>query len=272
MTTTNEQDAMRSNRELIGRDEIGDLEAVLSVVGRQESDGRHLVDDPCPAEFTWDYEKGARPKLDKLYEKAKRAQWNGTTDLPWDTEVDQERVAVANREANGDALRWADTDLLGDRRSSKWGEREWLRFGMENQNWMLSQFMHGEQGALLCTAKIVETVPWIDAKYYAATQVVDEARHVEVFSRYLDEKLSGHYPLNGHLGLLLDDIIGDRRWDMTYLGMQIMVEGLALAAFGFMQPADDRAAAQAAAALRDGRRGPPRRLRRARACRSTTRS
>jgi hypothetical protein len=94
--------------------------------------------------------------------------------------------------------------------------------------------MHGEQGALLCTAKIVETVPWIDAKYYAATQVMDEARHVEVFSRYLDEKLSGHYPINAHLGLLLDDIIGDRRWDMTYLGMQIMVEGLALAAFGFI--------------------------------------
>ena len=99
---------------------------------------------------------------------------------------------------------------------------------------MLSQFLHGEQGALLCTAKIVETVPWIDAKYYAATQVVDEARHVEVFSRYLDEKLSGHYPINAHLGLLLDDIVADSRWDMTYLGMQIMVEGLALAAFGFM--------------------------------------
>ncbi len=234
MTTTNEQDAMRSNRELIGRDEIGDLEAVLSVVGRQESDGRHLVDDPCPAEFTWDYEKGARPKLEKLYEKAKRAQWNGTTDLPWETEVDQERVAAANREANGDALRWANTDLSGTV-LEKWDERDWLRLGMENQNWMLSQFMHGEQGALLCTAKIVETVPWIDAKYYAATQVVDEARHVEVFSRYLDEKLSGHYPLNGHLGMLLDDIIGDHRWDMTYLGMQIMVEGLALAAFGFIQ-------------------------------------
>jgi rubrerythrin len=99
---------------------------------------------------------------------------------------------------------------------------------------MLSQFMHGEQGALLCTAKIVETVPWIDAKYYAATQVMDEARHVEVFSKYLDTKLSGHYPMNAHLGLLLDDIVSDSRWDMTYLGMQIMVEGLALAAFGFI--------------------------------------
>src|SRR5207245_7693056 len=95
--------------------------------------------------------------------------------------------------------------------------------------------LHGEQGALVCTAKIVETVPWVDAKYYAATQVVDEARHVEVFARYLDEKLNGHYPINPHLGMLLDDIIGDPRWDMTYLGMQIMVEGLALAAFALAQ-------------------------------------
>ena len=105
---------------------------------------------------------------------------------------------------------------------------------MEQQNWTLSQFLHGEQGALLCTAKIVETVPWYDAKLYASTQVMDEARHVEVFARYLDEKLTGHYPINAHLRLLLDDIVNDSRWDMTYLGMQIMVEGLALAAFGFM--------------------------------------
>ncbi|MBN2624819.1 MAG: ferritin-like domain-containing protein, partial [Acidimicrobiales bacterium] len=78
-------------------------------------------------------------------------------------------------------------------------------------------------------------VPWIDAKYYASTQVMDEARHVEVFAKYLQEKQNGFYPINAHLKLLLDDIINDSRWDMTYLGMQIMVEGLALAAFGFMQ-------------------------------------
>jgi hypothetical protein len=231
MTTTNEQ--MRSNEELIGRSEIHDMEAVLALVGRQEADGRHLVDDNCPAEFTWNYQKGERPQLDKLYEKAKKAQWNGQTDLPWELEVDQERVVMADQEANGDTSRWADTDYTGTALAS-WDERQFLQFGIEQQNWMLSQFMHGEQGALLCTAKIVETVPWIDAKYYAASQVMDEARHVEVFSKYLDEKLSGHYPLNAHLGLLLDDIISDSRWDMTYLGMQIMVEGLALAAFGFI--------------------------------------
>jgi hypothetical protein len=117
---------------------------------------------------------------------------------------------------------------------AKWGPKEWTRFQVEALNWRMSQFLHGEQGALICTAKIVNTTPWIDAKYYAATQVMDEARHVEVFSRYLDTKLEGHYPVNPALQLLIDDIIGDPRWDMTYMGMQIMVEGLALAAFGFM--------------------------------------
>ena len=107
-------------------------------------------------------------------------------------------------------------------------------------------------------------MPWYDAKLYAATQVVDEARHVEVFARYLDEKLGGGFQVNAHLRMLLDDIINDSRWDMTYLGMQVMVEGLALAAFGFMHQMTERAAAQEAAPLRDERRGPPRGLRRAR--------
>jgi hypothetical protein len=230
-TLDDDRDQLRSNLELIGRDKIDDLEAVLSFVGQYDEEGHHQVEDTCPAEFTWDYRKGSKPKLDKLYEKAKKAQWNGQTDLDWSIEVDQERVVLANAEANPAQQRYDESALVGTV-LEKWDEKRWIEFGIQNQNWLLSQFMHGEQGALLCTAKIVETVPWIDAKYYAATQVMDEARHVEVFSKYLDEKLSGHYPMNAHLGLLLDDIVADSRWDMTYLGMQIMVEGLALAAFG----------------------------------------
>ncbi len=232
-TLENEQEQFGSNVELIGRENIDDLEAVLSVVGHYDKEGFHRVPDNCPAEFTWDYQKGAKPQLDKLYEKAKKAQWNAQTDLDWSIEVDQEQVVMANAEANAAQMQWDESALVGTV-LEKWDEKRFLEFGIQNQNWMLSQFMHGEQGALLCTAKIVETVPWIDAKYYAATQVVDEARHVEVFSKYLDEKLSGHYPMNAHLGMLLDDIVSDSRWDMTYLGMQIMVEGLALAAFGFI--------------------------------------
>ena len=144
------------------------------------------------------------------------------------------RRSWSSRQAEATGRASASASTLPARPLENWGEKEWINFGVESQNWTLSQFLHGEQGALICTAKIVESVPWIDAKYYAATQVMDEARHVEVFAKYLDEKLSGHYPINAHLRMLLDDIIADSRWDMTYLGMQIMVEGLALAAFGFM--------------------------------------
>jgi hypothetical protein len=221
-----------SYQELIDRDQANDLDAIMAVANPYIGAATTTVADGADAMFTWDYEKGARPGLNKLYEKAKNSQWNGETDLDWSIDVDQEAIAVFAQGAEPD---WAamNFDPTGTG-LEKWGSKEWIQWGIEQQNWSLSQFMHGEQGALICTAKIVETVPWIDAKYYAATQVMDEARHVEVFARYLDTKLSGHYPLNTHLGLLLEDIIHDSRWDMTYLGMQIMVEGLALAAFGFM--------------------------------------
>ncbi len=189
----------------------------------------HSVKDNADAIFTWNYEKGERAKLTKLYEKAKTSQWNGETDLDWSIEVDPAQVITADDPGIVDWFRNNPESPL-----YKIDDKGWEQVRTEGVNWRLSQFMHGEQGALLCTAKLVETVPWIDAKYYAATQVVDEARHVEVFAKYLDTKLDGEYPINPHLRLLLDDIINDSRWDVTYLGMQIMVEGLALAAFGFM--------------------------------------
>ena len=213
------------------------LEAFEQVVCQANIDPHaeiRKVQDNAEAIFTWDYKKGRREKLDKLYEKAKTSQWNASTDLDWSSDVDVEKVA---NEINDNDYRGMYVSMLMEAEGSPinhWGEKEWNEYTIESFAWRLSQFMHGEQGALLCTAKIVETVPWIDAKYYAATQVVDEARHVEVFARYLDEKVPSRYPINHHLQELLDDIISDSRWDMTYLGMQIMVEGLALAAFGSM--------------------------------------
>jgi hypothetical protein len=223
---------MSTNQEILGRDEINDLEAILSVTNRDVDAVEHTVASDAEALFTWDYSR-SRPALVKLYEKAKTSQWNVTTDLDWTIDVDQEKLALQEM-AREDVRFFAEGIDLRGTPFEKWTEQQWVELAVEGQNWMLSQFLHGEQGALICTARIVETVPWIDAKYYASTQVVDEARHVEVFAKYLDEKLSGHYPINAHLRLLLDDIIADSRWDMTYLGMQIMVEGLALAAFGFL--------------------------------------
>src|SRR5215213_8777422 len=225
---------MASDHEIIGRADVNDLEAILAISNTDVDEALHTVADNADAIFTWDYEKGARPALNKLYEKAKTSQWNGETDLPWDTVVDVEETVINDfLQNNGTGTGMSDFDVTGTP-FEKWSDAQWLELGVESNNWTLSQFMHGEQGALVCTAKIVETVPWIDAKYYAATQVMDEARHVEVFAKYLDTKLTGHYPINAHLKMLLDDIVNDSRWDMTYLGMQIMVEGLALAAFGFM--------------------------------------
>ena len=231
MTATDPLIEMSSNQDIIGRADANDLAEILAISNTDVHATIRAVADNADAIFTWNYNKGERRPLEKLYEKAKTSQWNGETDLDWSIDVDQEAVVAANAAAGLGIDE--NTDLTGTP-FEKFGDAEWLALGVESQNWMLSQFLHGEQGALLCTAKIVETVPWIDAKYYAATQVMDEARHVEVFAKYLNDKLSGTYPVNAHLGLLLDDIVEESRWDMTYLGMQIMVEGLALAAFGFM--------------------------------------
>ncbi len=218
------------SQDLIGRGELNDVEAILAVTNTDVDAVQHIVKDNADAIFTWDYTL-SRPALRKLYEKAKTGQWNATTDLPWDTDVDLEETVTADQVAFSAGLtpNHYDGTVV-----AKWGDKEWMEFGIEQRRWSLSQFLHGEQGALLCTAKITETVPWYDAKLYASTQVVDEARHVEVFARYLEEKLGGGYQINAHLRMLLDDIVNDSRWDMTYLGMQVMVEGLALAAFGYM--------------------------------------
>ena len=229
MTVT---DGHSSDSDILGRSDVNDVDAILEICAANTDvdEVEHLVADNSDAMFTWNYEKGERPKLEKLYEKAKTAQWNAEVDLDWSIDVDPYEAFSIMGEL-GPETGWTtepDSPIYG------WGDKEMREFSYESFSWRLSQFLHSEQGALLCTAKIVETVPFYDAKLYASTQVMDEARHVEVFAKYLDTKVENTYPINAHLKLLLDDIINDSRWDMTYLGMQIMVEGLALAAFGFM--------------------------------------
>jgi rubrerythrin len=206
-----------------------DIDTILALPSRPADEKLRFVDSNIPACFTWDYSRNGL-SLDKLYEKAKRSQWNATTDLPWETVVDMEKEAASTlTERKQGTVDWSGSPV------ALWGDKEWTEFAMLSQRWSLSQFLHGEQGALLCSARLVEAVPNYEAKLFASTQVVDEARHVEVFARYLNEKLGGGFQINAHLGTLLEDILVDERWDMVYLGMQVMVEGLALAAFGYMQ-------------------------------------
>ena len=171
--------------------------------------------------FNWEYDEG-RDKLLSLYEKGKTNQWNSNDRLDWSIEIDR-----------SNPLGFPDhyVTIYGSDVWNKMDDKERSVVRLHLDAWRFSQFLHGEQGALICAAKIVQTVPDIDSKFYAATQVFDEARHVEVYSRYLREKLELAYPVNPHLKTLLDQAITDSRWDFTYLAMQVIIEGLALAAF-----------------------------------------
>ncbi len=175
--------------------------------------------------YTWQYDV-ERQDLRNLYEKSKGAMWNAATYLAWDTDVDPER------ENTPDHTIAIYGSHIWDKLDKK---REIPKLRQLAASYTLSNFLHGEQGALLAASQIVSAVPGADAKFYAATQVMDEARHVEAYERYLREKIEMTFPISPYLRTLLDEILTERRWDMKYLGMQIMVEGLALAAFGMIQ-------------------------------------
>jgi 1,2-phenylacetyl-CoA epoxidase catalytic subunit len=179
------------------------------------------VDGQTTTAFTWEYEDGNADLL-RLYSKGKQQQWDAAERLDWSHDVDPDNpMGLADR-----TIAIYGTDLW-----NRLGERDRADIRRNLQAHTLSQFMHGEQGALMATAKIVQTVPSYEAKFYAATQVMDEARHVEAYSRLLHDKVKMAYPITTTLAKLLEATITDRRWDMTYLGMQILIEGLALASF-----------------------------------------
>lgn len=177
------------------------------------------------ARFTWEYDDG-RARLLSLYQKGKDKQWDAESRIDWSLDVDPDNPIGIPDEFH---------PLFGSPVWDSADEKRRAEFRRHNQAWNLSQFMHGEQGALICAAKIVEVVPDMDAKFYAATQTMDEARHVEAFAKFLQDKVGLVYPINTNLSSLLQDTLNDSRWDMPYLGMQVLIEGLALAAFGTMR-------------------------------------
>jgi P-aminobenzoate N-oxygenase AurF len=171
--------------------------------------------------FSWEYED-EREKLLHLYSKAKKQQWDQATRIDWSTDLDPENPMQ-----------------LDDRMVAIHGSELWTKLTPKEkanvrrhvQAWNISQLMHGEQGALIAAAKIVAMAPDIDAKFYAATQTMDEARHCEAYARLLHEKFELAFPITPPLKTLLEQGLNDARWDFVYLCMQVLIEGLALAAF-----------------------------------------
>jgi hypothetical protein len=178
----------------------------------------------CVVAYDWAYDQ-SNPILLGLYGKAQRAQWVSDDRLPWGTDVDPERPSRPEELE----------PLYGSDVYARLNQSERVRMRAEISAWSQSQFLHGEQGALLAAAQVVTSVPDMNSKRYAASQVYDEARHVEVFQRYLLEKIGIVYPVSPHVKQLDDMVLGDSRWDVKLLGMQIVLEGLALAAFGLQR-------------------------------------
>jgi hypothetical protein len=176
------------------------------------------------AYFDWSYEREF-PEVTRLYEAAKAAQWNASRDVDWSRDVDP---FDPDRPLLPDGFHPASTLPCWRRMTDR--ERAVQRHAL--LAWFLSQFLHGEQGALFAAAQVTEAVPWLDAKLYGSIQVVDEGRHVEVFHAYLTRKLEKIYEINDNLYVVVDALMTDGRWDVKFLGMQIMIEGLALGAFG----------------------------------------
>ncbi len=174
------------------------------------------------ARFSWEYDDGRQRLLD-LYQRGKDKQWDAAKRIDWDQPVNPSNVMET-----GDEL----CPIYGSRQWELLDDKQRDELGWHLGSWLFSQFLHGEQGALTVAARIVESVPDMDSKFYAATQAMDEARHVELYSRFIKDKIGLYYPVNPDLAKLLGDALSDSRWDMPYLGMQVLIEGLALAAFG----------------------------------------
>tara|TARA_B100000131_G_scaffold45135_1_gene40391 strand:- start:1449 stop:2555 length:1107 start_codon:yes stop_codon:yes gene_type:complete len=197
----------------------------INLTQKQVEDVVEIFNTPLTGAYNWDYTV-ADNRIKKLYELGKELNWNGSIDLNWDyTHPADKRIMEPDEELPHETLD-AYNNLT---------EEEKILFDRHSTAELMSQFLHGEQGALLVASQLASCAPTYNAKLYAASQTFDEARHVEVFNKYLQDKIGIHYPINPNLKLLLDKILTDERWDLKFIGMQIIIEGLALAAFQMLK-------------------------------------
>ena len=193
----------------------------LNLTQNNVEDVVEIFKTPLTGSYNWDYSISDN-RIKKLYELGKELNWNGSIDLNWDyTHPADKRLVETDEQLPHESLE-AYENL---------SEEEKILFDRHNTAELMSQFLHGEQGALLVASQLASCAPTYNAKLYAASQTFDEARHVEVFNKYLQERIGWNYPVMPGLKALLDKILSDPRWDLKFIGMQIIIEGLALAAF-----------------------------------------
>ncbi|MEL7487910.1 MAG: ferritin-like domain-containing protein [Pseudomonadota bacterium] len=191
----------------------------------EPSDVNDILQTPLSTAYLWNYDQ-QEDRIKRLYTQAKEQMWNVDADINWDDAPFDHAEALLDPEITGFA------NYEGYLALSENGKRDFLRHYVA---WQLSQFLHGEQGALLVASQLVSCAPTMNAKLYASAQTFDEARHVEAFSKYINTKIGLMYPVNASLKRLLDKILTDERWDLKFIGMQIIIEAIALASFANMR-------------------------------------
>ena len=199
-------------RKVIDSDDLPDYMSENDV-----TDVVEIFNTPLTGSYNWDYTIQDN-RIKKLYELGKELNWNSNMDINWD------RPVVHLDEPP--PIFWDDYEPY-----IKMSDKDKLRFLRHRQAWSMSQFLHGEQGALLVASQLTSCAPTYNAKLYAASQTFDEARHVEAFNKYIQTRVKMMYPIGNALKSILDKILTDPRWDLKFIGMQIIIEGLALAAF-----------------------------------------
>ncbi len=201
------------------RRSLGDFEIIdftdSSVV--EDIRGRVDVDVPVSLHWTWSYES-EHEGLNALYEKGKVGQWNAQLDLDWSTSVEADEWTL---DPQGSMLAQV-VQLMG---GSEAAQKEATR---DETAYVISQLLHGEQAALQLCGQLTNVCSEIDQKLYAASQVIDEARHVEVFAKFLREKMGTVHPIGADLKTLLDVLLQAEGMEKKVLGMQTLFEGMAV--------------------------------------------
>lgn len=211
------------------RRSFGTFEVVDFIDAEQVGKVRSKLNVAAPLAVRWnDWEYGSEiAELRRLYEKGKRGQWNASTDLEWDTPVSKDEwIGDPQASLLASICKLMEKDEA-TRKAAMFDETAWL----------LSQLLHGEQGALQICGQLTNLCPTTDEKFYAASQVADEARHTEVFAKFLSEKMGTIYPISPIGKLLLDELLGVEGYTMKTLGMQTLFEGFAMGLMDLMRNA-----------------------------------
>ena len=197
----------------------------MSVPTRSVPADRRLIPSTHDTVFEFDYTVQAED-MRGLYEKAKRDQWNASRDIAWSTPEPSEGRVLA------DEL----VDIYGSPLWERLSDKDRVELNRRITAWRLSVLVYGEQGAMLACSQLVDTVAGADAKFFQATQVMDEARHNEVLERYIQHRLGGlHYPMPENERFLFDAILTDSRWYIKTIALQLVAETFAVSMFRMMQ-------------------------------------